>query len=319
MNLPLPAIGVSSALVPFAAIAISMIAITVVVLGLVLRTERGPPLLTQMLLALAVLLGGTVLLLALLFIFIDSDGTTAWTWVLVAFNFMMMVPLGLWFIGLVVFRDRRVSPRAWAWPVSLGVAVTGSEALMGVLFAFGGANGALSTAATFGLGLASIWFFWSMAAVMAALTVWAPQPAAGRAGALALTLASFVAPWVTAYPLLGVLAMSVVMVGWFAVLARLLRLRRIAHGEASLVAWISVAFLAMATAGALVAATGGSMVAAAAFGTVMGLAMVGEVAYLVRACYGGLAARPWTEGVLGAEPEASAPPAVPRTTAEPRS
>jgi len=319
MNLPLPAIGVSSGLGPFAAIAISMIAITIVVLGLVLRTERGPPLLTQMLLALAVLLGGTVLLLALLFIFIDSDGTTAWTWVLVAFNFMMMVPLGLWFIGLIVFRDRRVSPRAWAWPVSLGVTVTGSEALMGVLFAYGGANGTLSVVATFGLGLSSIWFFWSMAAVMTALTVWAPQPAAGRAGALALTLASVVSPWVTAYPIVGVLAMSVVMVGWFAMLARLLRLRRIVPGEASLVAWISVAFLAMGAAGALVAATGGSMLAATVFGTVMGLAMIGEVAYLVRACYGGPVVRPWTEGVPGADPGASAPPPVPRTAVEPRS
>ena len=104
---------------PYAGIAIPMIAITIVVLGLLLRTERGPPLLTQVLLALSVLLGGTLLLLALLFVFLDSDGTTAWTWVLVAFNFMMMVPLGLWFIGLIVFRDRRMKPRGWSWPLSL--------------------------------------------------------------------------------------------------------------------------------------------------------------------------------------------------------
>ncbi len=183
MQVPLPPIGLSATLVPYATIAVPMIVVTIVVLGLLLRSERGPPLLTQMLLALSVLLGGTVLLTALLFVFIDTDGTTAWTWVLVAFNFMMMVPLGLWFIGLIVFRDRRIEPHGWSWPLSFGVAVTGSEALMGVLFAYGGASGALSVPATFALGLSSIWFFWSMAAVMAALTVWAPVSPVGRAGA----------------------------------------------------------------------------------------------------------------------------------------
>ena len=142
---------------------------------------------------------------------------------------------------------------------------------MGVLFVFGGANGALSPASTFALGLSSVWFFWSMAAVMAALTVWAPVCPAGRAGAVALTAASVLAPWVTAEPTLGAVAMSVVMVGWFLFLYRLLRLRQVATHEVGLVVGTSVAFLAMASGGFLVAATGGADVAAIVFGSVIGV------------------------------------------------
>ncbi len=317
MLLPLPAIGVSSALVPYATIAIPMIAVTIVVLGLLLRTEKGPPLLTQMLLALAVLLGGSVLLLALLFVFLDPNGTTAWTWVLVAFNFMMMVPLGLWFIGLVVFQDRRILTRGWSWPLAFGAATTGSEALMGVLFALGGANGALSAESTFALGLSSVWFFWSMAGVMAALTFWARVPAAGRAGAATLTVAAVLAPWVTSHPAVGAVAMSGAMAAWFGYLGRLLRLRRVAPGEVGLVVGTSVAFLAMASGGFLVVATAGASWAAIVFGSAMGLTMVAEVAYLVRSCYHEPAPRTWNAGA-GEPAPIGAPPPVPVPSLEPR-
>jgi len=318
MPLPWPSIGLGSTLAPFAAIAIPMIAVTIAVFGLLLRTDRGPPLLTQMLLALTVLLGGTVLLLALLFVFLDSNGTTAWTWVLVAFNFMMMVPLGLWFIGLIVFRDRRIDRTGWSWPVSFGVATTGSEALMGVLFAFGGANGNLSVASTFALGLSSIWFFWSMAAVMAALIAWAPLSAAGRAGAVALTAAAVAGPWVTADPILGALAMSVAMAGWFAYLYRLLRLHRLAAEEVRLVGGVSVAVLAVASGDFLVAAPGCADGAAVVFGSAMALAMIGEVAYLVRANYHGPTERPWAGVALEPTPSSSGPSTVPIPSLEPR-
>ncbi|HTP54169.1 MAG TPA: hypothetical protein VML94_04280 [Thermoplasmata archaeon] len=287
MHLPLPVLGVSDALVPFAAIAISMIVITVFVLLMILPRQRDPPLLTQLALALSVLFGGSVLLLALVFVFIDSNGSTAWTLVLLAFNFMMMFPAGFWFVSQILFEDRTISPFGWGWPVTIGVATTGSEVLMGILFAVAGANGHLTLGAAVALGLSSIWLYWSMAAVMIALLLWAPLSPVERSGSAALALASVFAPWVAAFPLVGGVAAAAVMVGLFLFVARVVLRHRASPSELGFLLALSGLFLAMAVAAAGLVADGGQDPSRIIFGSVMAVGMVGEVGYLVRRCYRG--------------------------------
>jgi hypothetical protein len=298
VQFPLPPLGVTDALAPFAAVAISMIAVTVFVFGQVLPRSGRAPLVTQMLLALAVLGGGSVLLLSLVDVFLNSDGTSAWTWVLLAFNFMMMAPAGIWFIGLIIFRDRRVRVDDWTWPAVIALVTTGSEVLMGLLFVIGAPNPPSTVLATFALGLSSVWFFWSMAAIMFALLLWAPLAPVERGALVALTVSAAIGPWVTSYPLVGGAGMAVLMVGIFAYLVRALtRSVRTHAGEVNLLVGLAVAFLAMALTGTAIALTGGSDVAVLGFGAVMSVVMAAEIAYLVRRFYLGPPAAPWVHRV----------------------
>jgi hypothetical protein len=324
VQFPFPPLGVSSALLPFAAIALAMIAITVFVLGMVLPRDRRAPLVTQMLLALAVLGGGSVLLLSLVFVFLNPDGTSAWTWVLLAFNFMMMAPAGIWFIGLVVFRDRRVAIDDWTWPIAIALVTTGSEVLMGLLFVIGGATVPLGTLATFALGLSSIWFFWSMAAIMTALLVWAPLGPVERGALVALTVSAAIGPWITTYPIVGGIAMAGLMAGVFGYLLRALaRSVRVHPEEVSLLIGLAIAFLATALTGISLAVTAGAAPAVLAFGSVMAVVMTAEIAYLVRRFYLGPPALPWVHRAAeDAEPSAANVPPLPaprldRPSAEP--
>ncbi len=247
MQFPLPPFGVNASLAPFAVIAIMMIAVTIFVFGKVLPSDGRPPLVTQMALAFAVLGGGSVLLLSLVFVFLNSDGTTAWTFVLLAFNFMMMGPAGLWFIGLIIFRDRRVGARDWTWPAALALMTTGSEVLMGFLFALGNESSPLPVVNTLALGVSSVWFFWSMASIMAALVLWAPLASAERYALVALTLAAALGPWVTTYPIVGGAAMTVLMVAIFAILLWTLSRPSVSRPqELGLLVGLGAAFLAMA-------------------------------------------------------------------------
>ena len=286
MDLVVPGFEATAVLLPYAIIAVTMVVITVVVLGLVLATERRPPLVTQMLLTVAVVGGGSVLLLALVFAFVNTNRTDAWTWVLMAFNFMMAVPVGLWFVAIVVYQDRRVPSRGWVWPLALAAATTASEVLMGVLFAVGEANGGLSTLASFGAGLSSVWYYWSMAAVMAGLLLWARLLPSEKVVARGLLLTALFGPWVSAYPTVGGIAVTVVMAAVVATVLRLVFLRKVGAGEGGLLLGVSVAFLGMTLTGLGLAVSGGSDGSRVAFGLVMGAIMTGEIAYLVRACYG---------------------------------
>ncbi len=285
MGLPLPPFYVDGALVSYAAIAVPMVVITVAVLGLIRTTDGRPPLVTQLVLALAVVGGSSVLLLALLFVFLNPNGTSAWTWVLTAFNFMMMVPFGLWLIGHILFRDRRAVAGEWIWPASFGLAVTGSEVLMGLLFAVGGASGAIGLVPALTQGLASVWFFWSMAVVMGALVVWAPLSTVGRVGGWALVVATAVAPWVQPYPLVGGAGMAALMIGATVALLRPLLRGSVPTTDGRLLLGLAGAFLAMSGTGLAVAASAGAAGAVLAFGSTMALVMIGEVSYLLRRTY----------------------------------
>jgi len=293
MFLPLPALVLTPALVPFAVIAVSMIGITVFLLGKVLPTDGRPPLVTQMVIALAVLGGGSLLLLSLLFVFLNPNGTESWTFVLLAFNFMMMFPAGVWFVSQILFRDHRVDASGWFWPITLSVVTTGSEALMGVLFAYGAVGGPTPTVPALAVGLSSVWFFWSMAAVMAALLVWAPLGVVERWALLALGGAAVLGPWVTAFPTVGGGAMAVLMGVSFVILVRALLTGRGAPDEGRLLVALAAAFLVMTLAGLTIATTQGAVLAVLAFGSVMGVVMGVEVAYLIRRYYQGRMARPW--------------------------
>jgi hypothetical protein len=164
---------------------------------------------------------------------------------------------------------------------------------MGILFAYGVTGGPSAFLPAVSDGLTSVWFFWSMAAVMAALLLWAPLGAVERSALLALGAAALLGPWVTAYPTVGGLAMSVLMGASFLALVRALLRGRVPAEDGRLLIALSVAFLAMTAAGFSVAATGGSVDAALAFGGVMGTVMGVEVAYLIRRYYRGRMARPW--------------------------
>ena len=294
MLFPLPPLGVTASLAPFAAIAIAMICVTIFVFGKVMPSNGRPPLITQLSLALAVIGGGSVLLLALVFVFVNPDGVAAWTWVLLAFNFMMMGPAGLWFIGLIIFEDRRVAPAAWTWPVALAVMTTGSEVLMGFLFALGGASGALPVVQTLALGVSSVWFFWSMAAIMAALVVWAPLARVERYALVALTASAAIGPWVTSYPIVGGVAMTFLMLAIFALLVRSLSQGgAVRPHEVGFLIGLAVAFLAMALAGLALVASGGAVAAVLAYGVVTAVVMSVEFAYLLRRFWVGSSERPW--------------------------
>jgi hypothetical protein len=290
----LPPFGVTSSLLLFAVIAISMIAITIFVLGLILPVRGRPPLVTQALIALMVIFSGSMMLLSLLFVFIDTNGTTSWTFVLLAFNFMMMGPAGIWFIGLIAFRDRRLDPNSPLWPAAIALVTTGSEVIMGVLFVVGDAGAPGALLPTLAAGLTSIWFFWSMAAVMFALVLWAPLARVERGALLALSASAVLGPWVTAYPTVGGLAMGGLMTLVFVALVReLARPGRVGAGELPLLLGLAAAFLATAITGFGVVATGGADLADLAFGAVMGTVMTVEIAYLFRRFYRGGPGAPW--------------------------
>jgi len=281
MNL-LPPLDVTTAFLPFAVVALLMVAVTLFVLTQILPRDGAPVPLTAMTIGIAILGGGSLLLLALLYVFLDPNGTTAWTWVLVSFNFMMMGPAGLWFVSLIVFRDRAVDPRSWVWPAVLAVVTVGSEVMMGVLFAVGGGNAPETLVGALALGLSSIWFDWSMAVVMVALLFWLPLSGLVRGSLAALTAAAFLAPWVVAAPLVGATGMAVLMTAVFGLLYRRLSTRgdlravdlRVPFG-------LALAFALMIAAQVAIVTSPGSDFAALAFGGTMALVMGIEVAFVL--------------------------------------
>ena len=282
MNL-VPPLDVTTAFLPFAIVAIAMVGVAVFVLTQILPRNGGPIALTAMTIGLAVLGGGSILILALLYVFIDPNGTTAWTWVLVAFNFMMMGPAGLWFVSLIVFRDRNVDPRSWVWPAALALVTVGSEVMMGILFAVGGGNAPATFTGALALGLSSIWFDWSMAVVMVALLFWLPLSELVRWSLVALTAAAVLAPWVVAVPPVGAAGMAVLMTAAFGLLYRRLSRRGSLRAvDLRIPLGLALAFAVMIVAQVAIVTSPGSQGAAIAFGGTMALVMGIEVAFVVR-------------------------------------
>ncbi|MCI4373697.1 MAG: hypothetical protein L3K02_08685, partial [Thermoplasmata archaeon] len=275
-------LDVTAAFLPFAVVAVAMVGVTVFVLTQVLPRTAAPVPLTAMTIGVAVLAGSSLLLLALLYVFIDPDGTTAWTWVLVAFNFMMMGPAGLWFVSLIVFRDRSVRATSWLWPVVLSVVTVGSEAVMGILFAVGGGSAPATLLGALALGLSSVWFDWSMTAVMVALLLWLPLSGLVRGSLAALSAAAVLAPWVVATPLVGAVGMALLMLAVFGGLYRRLAAQsEVRPADLRVPLGLALAFASMIAAQVAIVTAPGSDVAALAFSGTMAFVMGTEVAFVL--------------------------------------
>lgn len=287
MTFPLPPIALPADPLGYLIIAIAMVGIAIFVLGKVLPADARPPLLTQLIFGVAVIFGGSVLLMFLLYTFLNSNGTTTWTLVLLGFNFMMMVPVGLWFVSLILFHDRRTTAKNWSWPALLAFDVAGVEVLMGVLFSYGGSASPLTFFLTMADALTSVWFLWSMAAIMGAVLLWAPISRIEQWAFVALTFAATIAPWVAAYPTIGGVLMAVLMGALFGVLLRRLLKGAVRTEHAPFLLGLASAFLAMTLTGIAVAVTGAAPAAAAVFGSVMALVMGVESAYLYWRFYHG--------------------------------
>jgi hypothetical protein len=279
----LPPLDLSVAFLPFAVVAVSMVVVTIFVLTQLLPRDGTPTPLTSMTIGVTALVGGSLLLLALLYVFINPDGTTAWTWVLLAFNFMMMGPAGLWFVSLIAFRDRVVDAGSWTWPAVLASVTVGSEVLMGVLFAVGSGNAPATLVGGLALGLSSIWFDWSMGVVMVALLLWLPLSGLVRGSLAALTGAAFLAPWVVAVPVVGAVGMAAIMtVAFLFVYRRLAARGELRSVDLGVPLGLAAAFALMIAAQVALVTAPGSDVAALAFGATMTLVMGGEVAFVLR-------------------------------------
>ncbi|MCI4366089.1 MAG: hypothetical protein L3K10_08585, partial [Thermoplasmata archaeon] len=133
------------------------------------------------------------------------------------------------------------------------------------------------------LGLSSVWFDWSMGAVMVALLLWLPLSGLVRGSLAALTGAAFLAPWVTAAPLVGAAGMGVLMTVVFLLIYRRLSARETLRAVDLRVPFgLATAFALMIAAQVAIVTAPGSDVAALAFGGTMALVMGAEVAFVLR-------------------------------------
>ncbi|MCI4369778.1 MAG: hypothetical protein L3J81_00440 [Thermoplasmata archaeon] len=281
-------------------VALGMVVAEVFILTqIVPRTGPAPPL-TRMIIGTSALLGSSGVLMALLGAFFQPN-LNSYTIVLMMFNFMMLVPPGLWFISLIVFEDRTIRRTNWFWPVAITAMATSAEVLMGLFFTVAGGS-------PLGLGsvvtgtLTSPWFLWSMAAAMIALLLWVPMPRAVRDPLLGLAAAGVVAPLVPVDPPVGALLMGAVMATTIVVALQLVRSGRGA-GVDRVLPPVVVAFLAMNLTGGAIAVFPNALAPTLAFGTVMAVTMTAEFLFLVR------------EGLVphgtGASPAPMAPAAAP--------
>ncbi|MCI4326544.1 MAG: hypothetical protein L3K16_02770 [Thermoplasmata archaeon] len=261
------------------AVSIGMVVAEVFILTqIVPRTGPAPPL-TRMIIGTSALLGSSGVLMALLGAFLQPD-LSSYTIVLMMFNFMMLVPPGLWFISLIVFEDRVVQRTDWFWPVAITAMATSAELLMGLFFTVAGGS-ALDVPTVLTGTLTSAWFLWSMAAAMVALLLWVPLRRAVRDPLLGLAAAGVVAPFVPVDPPVGALLMGAVMAVTVLEAFQLVRTGRGA-GVGRVLNLVVGAFLAMNLAGVAIALDPNSLVPTLAFGTIMAVTMAVEFLFLVR-------------------------------------
>ncbi|HKV90870.1 MAG TPA: hypothetical protein VJQ43_06750 [Thermoplasmata archaeon] len=262
-------------------VALAMVVVEVFVLTQIVPRSGPPAPLTRMVIGSSALVGSSGVLMALLGAYL-APNLSNYSVVLLAFNFMMLGPPGLWFIALIVFEDRTIRPERWLWPVTITVMATSTEVLMGVFFTVAGGS-ALDPASVLAGTLTSAWFLWSMAGAMVALLLWVPLEPAVRRPLLGLAAAGIVAPLVPVDPALGALLMGVVMaVTVLDSLERARSARSISPRSGRVLTGVVAAFLAMNVAGAAVAIAPSAVGATLAFGTVMAIAMTIEFLVILR-------------------------------------
>ena len=263
-------------------VAVTMIVAEVYILTQILPRSGPPPAMTRMVIGSTALIGSSGVLMALLGAYLQSNLNT-YSVVLLAFNGMMLLPPGLWFISLIVFEDRKIRAESWFWPLAITAMASSAELLMGLFFSVA-AGVPLATASVLAGTLTSVWYLWSMASAMVALLLWVRLDRAVRDPLLGLAAAGVVAPFVPVDPLVG----AALMTGGMA-LTLLVVFRGIRHGHAAgaeagkVLTGVVAAFIAMSVAGFGLALAPGSVLALLAFGLVMAAAMTAEFLFLVRA------------------------------------
>jgi hypothetical protein len=261
------------------AVSIGMVVAEVFILTQIIPRSGPAPPLTRMIIGTSALLGSSGVLMALLGAFLQPD-LNSYTIVLMMFNFMMLVPPGLWFVSLIVFEDRVVQRTNWFWPLAITAMATSAELLMGLFFTVA-AGGPLDVPTVLTGTLTSAWFLWSMAAAMVALLLWIPLRRAVRDPLLGLAAAGVVAPFVPVDPPVGALLMGAVMAVTIVEALQLVRTGRGA-GVGRVLNLVVGAFLAMSLAGVAIALDPNSLAPTLAFGAIMAVTMAAEFLFLVR-------------------------------------
>ncbi|MCI4332249.1 MAG: hypothetical protein L3K01_00735 [Thermoplasmata archaeon] len=263
-------------------VAVVMIVAEVYILTQILPRSGPPPAMTRMVIGSTALVGSSGVLMALLGAYLQSNLNT-YSVVLLAFNGMMLLPPGLWFISLIVFEDRKIRAESWFWPLAITAMASSAELLMGLFFSVA-AGVPLATASVLAGTLTSVWYLWSMASAMVALLLWVRLDRAVRDPLLGLAAAGVVAPFVPVDPLVGAALMTGGMTLTLLVVFRGIRHGHPAGAEAGKVlTGVVAAFFAMSVAGFGLALAPGSVLALLAFGGVMAAAMTAEFLFLVRA------------------------------------
>lgn len=238
-----------------------------------------------------------------------SPTSGAWIAVFLALN-SMMVAVSAWFVAVMLRAEERpVSRTGGAWPATFAALIVANELSMAVAFVLlqigpnaywapGGAGtlGLLTDAST------SVWFFWPMLGTMALLLVTVPLPRGERRALWGLTASAAIGPWVVAAPLVGAIAMALLMTVVFVILFAEIA-REPTAGFLGVARGVIVAYALMAGAEAAFFFDPSAAGASVPFAAVTLLVMGAEVLYLGRR-----ALVQWPD----AEPTPeTAPPAVP--------
>jgi hypothetical protein len=262
-------------------VAVAMIVAEVFILVQILPRTGPPPAKTRMVIGSTALLGSSGVLMALLGAYLQSN-LNSYSVVLLAFNGMMLMPPGLWFVSLIVFEDQTIRTRGWFWPVAITAMASSAELLMGFFFSVVAGTPLLvpnALAAT----LTSVWYLWSMAAAMVALLIWIRLERAVRDPLLGLAAAGIVAPFVPVDPLVGALLMTGTMAATILLVLQGVRAGRPSGPAAGRVFnGVVAAFLVMSAAGFVLALAPNSVTALLEFGIVMAVVMTAEFLFLVR-------------------------------------
>jgi hypothetical protein len=271
-------IALTGQTVPDAIVVVAMVAAEIFLLTRILPREGPPPTLARMVILTSSLLASAGFLMALTGAFVQSN-LNNYTVVLLMFNTMMVVPVGLWMVAVVILQDRRVDPSGLFWPLLVSGLATFAEVLMGVFFTVAAAPSLDPIDVTAGT-LSSAWYLWSMAGAMFALLWWVRIPRLPRVALAGLTAAAVAAPWVAAEPLVGAGLMTGLMVLSLLAILREAARPGAAPAAGGTVAAVAAAFAAMSGAGVAVALAPGTTTLLA-FGGVMTAIMLAEFTYLV--------------------------------------
>lgn len=271
---------------PLALVAAAMVGLNVYILYRLFR-DRERPQLSSMVLAGAFLLSQLVFWAGLAY-YLETPTVGGFVVFALAAQ-AMMVPVGLWFVTLVFEESEHPVQRRAAWPVGLTILVFGNELFMSWTFSAlvpGALPASIDSISALGhaivVSLGSLWYYWPMGITMAILLRWARFSGPDARALAALTATAFVAPWAFEQPLVGTIAMSVLMGAGAFVLWQGMTVRAAAPGSLVLRATVGASFLAMSLSW-----IGSSLWlppswGLAPFAAVMTAVMIGESYFLLR-------------------------------------